>query len=41
MAGYGSGVVQDFEGATWDNFENFVFQKVIPVVGDVAGGHNL
>lgn len=24
-----------------DNFENFVFQKVVPVVGDVAADHNL
>lgn len=24
-----------------DNFENFVFEKVVPVVGDVAADHNL
>ena len=24
-----------------DNFENFVFQKVVPVVGDVAANHDL
>nr|ABK23559.1 unknown [Picea sitchensis] len=37
----GAELFKTLRGQHGDNFENFVFQKVVPVVGDVAGGHNL
>jgi len=37
----GAELFKTLRGQHGDNFENFVFQKVVPVVGDVAAGHNL
>ena len=37
----GAELFKTLRGQHGDNFENFVFQKVVPVVGDIAADHNL